>query len=542
MNFLLHAASRRRPRLGVAIVAILAALTVTASVEAAHSQINGSSKVARVTAKTASCSAVKTGGSLNLGVNADVVSFDPSMTQDIESLSVDLNVFDQLVRIRGNGLEPDLAQSWQVKNGGKTIIFHLRHNARFNDGTPVTASDVKFSFDHVERKAAVVNWTLAAMKSSRVINPYTFEVNLAKPSAPFMQALTLWGASILSKKAFNTEGAAKYATHPVSSGPFYVAKWVRGSYILLKRNPYYWQKDACGHTYPYLDSVKLDLVPDDNTRTVELRSGTLDAALNVPLNLVDSLSKSPNTKGITSPAGNFSYYSLNLSFPPFRDNRVVQALNYALDRNAIVKAVFDGHGVPLESPVAPYTLFHTGKYGYHYNLAKAKKLMAASKYPHGFKVQLLTVSGDSIGNALAVIMQNEFKQIGVDMSIRSLDSTTQYSTFTKGHYQIGYLSGTPQTLDPDSNMLYCCVSWGGADSNYTGWKDPQVDRLFAKTETTLDPKKRAQLYDEFQKLVMERAPLIWLVGADNSYGIRTNVHDFNVDVNVHWKLWPVWKS
>lgn len=524
---------------GIGVVAGLAAVS---TVNAAHTNASQPAKAAQPAKATASCSSVKTGGSMNMGVSTDALGFDPSMTQDVESLSIDLNVFDQLVRVHGNGLAPDLASSWQVKNGGKTILFHLRHNAKFYDGTPVTASDVKFSFDHVERKGAVNTWTLPGMKSTTVIDRYTFQVTLKKPSAAFMQALTLWGASILSEKAFKKEGAAKFATHPVGSGPFYVSKWVRGQYVQLKRNPYYWQKDACGHAYPYLDSIKLVLVPDDNTRTVELQGGTLDAILNVPLNSVDTLSKTKGVKGITSPAGNFSYYSLNQSFAPFRDRKIVQAMNYALDRNAIVKAVLHGHGVPLMSPVAPHTLFHTDKYGYAYNLAKAKQLMAASKYPKGFKVKLLTIAGDSIGSALAVVMQSEFKEIGIDMSIQPLDATTQFSTWSKGDYQMAYAAGTPQTLDPDSNMQFCCVSWGGANSNFTGWKDTQVDNVFAKTQTALDPKKRAAYYDQFQKLVMERAPLIWLVGAENSYGLRDNVHGFNIDVNVHWPLWGVWKS
>lgn len=542
MHLRLHTGRLRNAFLCTGVAGVVAGLVAVSTVNAAPTNASQPAKVAVGAKATAPCSSVKTGGSMNLGVTTDAIGFDPSMTQDVESLSVDLNIFDQLVRIHGNGLAPDLASSWQVKDGGKTVVFHLRHNAKFYDGTPVTANDVKFSFDHVERKTAVVNWTLAAMKSSKVIDRYTFQVTLKKPSAAFMQALTLWGASILSEKAFKAEGAAKFATHPVGSGPFYVQKWVRGQYVQLKRNPYYWQKDACGHAYPYLDSIKLSLVPDDNTRTVELQSGTLDAILNVPLNLVDSLSKSNGVKGVTSPAGNFSYYSLNQSFAPFRDRKIVQALNYALDRNGIVKSVLHGHGVPLTSPIAPHLLFHTDKYGYSYDLAKAKALMAASTYPKGFKFTLLTIAGDSVGAALAVVMQSEFKQIGVDMSIQPLDATTQFATWKKGDYQMAYAAGTPQTLDPDSNMLFCCVSWGGANSNFTGWKDAEVDAIFAKTETTLDPKKRGALYDQFQKLVMQRAPLIWLVGPDNSYGIRNNIHGFNVDVNVHWPLWGVWKG
>src|SRR5579863_3597500 len=139
-----------------------------------------------VTRPAQASTAIHRGGTLVFGVDQDVVSWDGAATSDNGSLWADLNIYDQLIRLTpdAKGLEPDLAQSWDVLNGGSVIVFHLRHNARFYDGTPVTAEDVKFSYDRLRQPSMANAWTLVAIKSDTVVDPYTFKVELTKPWAP----------------------------------------------------------------------------------------------------------------------------------------------------------------------------------------------------------------------------------------------------------------------------------------------------------------------------------------------------------------------
>ena len=525
---------------GTLAVIILAGFLAFQASTASGKQTAGAQRASA----TSSCSSVKRGGTLNYGVDQDVISFDAANTQDNGSLWADMNIYDQLVRLNPDGskLVPDLATSWDVKQGGKVIVFHLRRNARFYDGTPVTSADVLFTFDRVRSPKSVVNWTLEAIQSDRAIDKYTFEVTLKKPWAPFLNDISLWGASIMSKKAVLKLGG-KIKSHPVGSGPFYVSKFLPGQYILLKRNPYYWERDACGKQYPYLDAVKLVYTPNDNTRIVKLEGGALDAAVDVPYNLLASVDKQPNITAKTTPQLGIMAINLNQrKFEPFRDTKVVQAMNYAVDRAAIVKAVFFGHAQAATTPIDPGVYFHTDKYGYPFDLAKAKALMKASKHPNGFKVTLLTVSGDSIGNAVAVVMQSELKEIGIDMSLQALDSTTQFERQTKKQFQMAWNYGTSDNLDPNSNMLYCCVSDGGADSANTGWKDPAADALYRRTQTTINVAQRGKLLDQWQKIVMEKAPFMWLINPTNRFAYRDNVHDFFLQNTAHWPLWVAWKS
>lgn len=497
-----------------------------------------------VTRPTQAATTIQRGGTLTMGVDQDVINWDGAATSDNGSLWADLNVYDQLIRLTpdAKGLEPDLAQSWDVQDGGRVIVFHLRHNARFSDGTPVTAEDVKFSYDRLRQPSMVNSWTLTAVQSETVIDPYTFKVTLKTPWAPFLNDITLWGASILSKKAVLREGA-NYGKHPLGSGPFYVAQWLTGQYTLLKRNPYYWEHDANGIQYPYLDAVKLVFLPNDNTRMLELESGQLDAAVDVPYNLIGTINGRPGSHADTTPQFGVMSISLNQKYAPFRDIKIRQAMNYALNRAALVKAVFFGHAQPALSPIDPGIDFWTGKYGYPYDLAKAKSLMAASSYPQGFKTTLLTISGDTVGGDIAVILQQELKQIGVQITIQPLDPSTQYATQQKEQYQMAYGYGTSDNLDPNENLSYSIdPANGGADAAYTHWRDPQIISLFHQTQTAIDTAARAKLYDQVQKLVMERGPFLWLINPTNRYGYHDNVHGFFIQNTAHWPLWVVWKS
>jgi len=493
----------------------------------------------------AACNSVHRGGTLQFGVSQDVVSFDAHNTQDNGSLWASMNVYDQLVRLSPDAthLEPDLAQSWSVRQGGRVMVFNLRHNARFSDGTPITAQDIKFSYDRVRKASSINSWTLTAVKSDQALNRYTFKVTLKKPWAPFLNDITLWGASIFSKRAYARGGASMYKTHPVSSGPFYVAKFLPGQYVLLKRNPYYWQRDACGHQYPYLNAVKLVYLPNDNTRLVKLQGNALDTAMSIPYNLIASVGKMPGLVAQTTPQLGVASIGLNQKkFAPFRDVKVIQAMNYAVDRNAIVRAVFFGHARPATSPIDQGVFFWTSKYGYHFNLQKAKQLMAASHYPHGFKTTLLTVAGDSISSSIAVVVQSELRKLGIQMALRPLDSTTQFESEQKGKFQMVYGAGTSDNLDPNENMEFCCVSDGGADSGYTGWKDPRADSLYKRSQSALNPTVRARLLDQWQRIIMREGPFMWLVYPTNAYAFHTNVHNFAIQKTAHYDLWTVWKS
>jgi peptide/nickel transport system substrate-binding protein len=147
-----------------------------------------------------------------------------------------------------------------------------------------------------------------------------------------------------------------------------------------------------------------------------------------------------------------------------------------------------------------------------------------------------------VANQLAVMLKDMLAQINIDVTIEPIDPATQWERWTALDYDMVMGNGTSDNLDPNANMLFCCVSDGGAKSSYTGWVDPEVDEIFRATQAEMDFDARGELYDEFQRLVMERGPFIELVHQVNRYGAQATVHNFFLDPTGHWHLEYVWKE
>jgi peptide/nickel transport system substrate-binding protein len=537
-------AATRRPLLQWLIACVLiTGLMPWAMLSAAAQDSSPAAGAAQVVGELPDISvAGKTGGTLNMGISFDATNFDPAQTQDNMSLWVEMEVFSRLVRVNnvGTDIEGDLAESWDVSEDGTEYTFHLRPDAKFSDGSPVTADDVVFSIERAAADDTLVFWTFEAMKGVEAVDPTTVKVTLNEPAAPFANDIALWGASIVSKASAQA-GTADGGLSLVGSGPFMLDSWQKGEQIVLKKNPYYWEKDTDDNQLPYLDQVNLIVLTDDNTRMLKLQAGEIDTALDVPYNQISPLSQDQNLVISATPLYGITTVALHQKKPEFADIKVRQAMNYAIDREAMVQTALFGYGRVACSPIN-LVWFYTDEYCYTFDLEKAKQLMAESSAPDGFSASLHIAAGDTVSNQLAVMMKDMLAQINVDVAIEPIDPGTQWERRTQGDYDMTMGSGTSDNLDPNSNMLFCCVSDGGANSSYTGWADPEVDAIFRKTQTELDFEKRGEYYDEFQRLVMERGPSLNLLHQVNRYGARATTHNFFLDPTAHWHLEYVWKD
>lgn len=484
----------------------------------------------------------KTGGTLNVGISFDATNFDPAQTQDNMSLWVEMEIFSRLVRVNnvGTDIEGDLAESWDISEDGTEYIFHLRPDAKFSDGSPVTADDVVYSIERASGDDTLVAWTFEAVESVEAVDPATVKITLNGPAAPFANDIALWGASIVSKAAMEASGG-EFELAPLGSGPFILDSWQKGQQIVLKKNPHYWEKDADGNALPYLDQVNLLVLTDDNTRMLKLQAGEIDAALDVPYNQIAPLSQNPGLLISATPLYGITSVALNQKKAEFADLNVRQAMNYAINREAMIQTALFGYGRAACSPIN-LVWFYTDKYCYPYDLEKAKQLMAESSAPDGFSASLQVPAGDTVSNQLAVMLKDMLAQINIDVAIEPIDPGTLWERRTQQDYDMSIGSGTSDNLDPNSNMLFCCVSDGGAFSSYTGWADPEVDDIFRQTQAEMDFDKRNELYDEFQRLVMERGPSLNLVHQVNRYGALATTHNFFLDPTAHWHLEYVWKD
>src|SRR5579875_833895 len=329
----------------------------------------------------------KRGGTLRLGNTADVVSFEPYAVSDNVSIWTMLLIYDQLTRPTTDGLslQPGLAKSWDISKDGKTYTFHLRTDVKFHDGTPLTAADVKFC---VERAAFAKNtqWAfiLAALKGMEVVDTHTIRAHLKQPHSPFLSDMALFATSIYPAKLYHQLGN-KLWNHPIGTGPFKFQSWKRGSQVNLVRNPHFWRNP----NQPYVNAFQNLVVPDANTRVLQVQSGELDIALFVPPAQAKTLQHSSS---VTVHVDNFMdshFVTLNVTKKPLNDVRVRQALNYAIDKDAIVSKILFGFGTPSGQALPKMRGADPNVKPYPYNPAKAKSLLKAAGHSSGLKLTCL---------------------------------------------------------------------------------------------------------------------------------------------------------
>lgn len=501
----------------------------------------GGSSSSTTSSSSATSEAPHRGGNLVFARAYEPITFDPLKTQgDNGSLWDMMQIYDQLVEYRPGTLnvQPGLATSWTISPNGLVYTFKLR-KARFSNGEPVTAQDIKFSVDRFaspKTDAAYAEFLAAAYKSSSIPNPETFVVELKHPDAGFLAALAVPVASIVPKAVVEREGN-EFSSHPVGSGPFVLSSWVRGQYVKLSRNPYYWRSGL-----PYLNSVTINYVPNDNTRVLQVTSGQADVAESIPYTQVAELSSQSGVSVQSAPFVAYDAIWLNDSYAPLSEVKVRQALNYALNKPAINQSVYAGKAEVNNSTLAQTKFWSSKVAGYPYNLAKAKELMAASKYPSGFSLSLKVPAGDTVYGALALIAKEEWSQIGVKVSIEPVETNTLFSEYSAGNYQaaIPQPATTSDVLVPEELALAWLVYTPSYQSYFTQYKDPALEALVLKADRSTSEAEQAKLWPEIQEKSMADAPWVPVVFPPELTAVRSNVAHFQTLRTGWWELAETW--
>jgi len=291
---------------------------------------------------TASTSTSGSAGGSDTLVIANAVrvdTLDPEANSVNESIWMDQNLYSRLLQpnATGTGLLPDLATSWNIAPNGLTYTFHLR-DAKFSNGSPVTASDVVFSIDRSRKFAGGWGFLLTPVKTITATDSHTVVITLTQKHAPLLADLAMYAYSIVPAGLVQSEGKA-FFNHPVGSGPFYVTSYKPDSEVDLARNPYFYG------TKPAISKIKYLIVPDDNTRVLMLESKKADVIENPPGNLTSQIDSTPGLHVDLFPSTRVDFIQLDEHFAPFKKLAVREALNYAIDRSAIVKLAYQGDAV-----------------------------------------------------------------------------------------------------------------------------------------------------------------------------------------------------
>lgn len=445
---------------------------------------------------TALVSVAEAQGVLTIGRREDGTTFDPIATAQNVDFWVFSNVFDPLLRVdkAGKELLPGLAETWEMSADGLTYTFHLRE-ALFSDGAPVTSDDVAYSLTRI-RDSELSLWSdsYKIIKDIQTPDPKTVVITLSGPSAPFLSTLAMPGASIVSKAAMESLGQEAFAEKPVGSGAFMVEEWRRGDRVILKKNPNYW--DAANVS---LDGVEWISVPDDNTRMLAVQAGELDAAIFVPFSRVAELSKDPNLAVVTDPSTREDHLLLNHEHPPLDNPKVREAIDYAIDKQAIVDTVLFGQGEVANSYIPKGALYHSDDNGARpHDPEKAKALLAEAGVGD-VTLDYVVNAGNEVDEQIAVLLQQQLGAVGITANLQKMDPSQTWDMLINGEYDLSVMYWTNDILDPDQKTTF--VLGHDVNLNYmTRYQNDTVKQLVADARLEMDPAKREAMYAEIQKL------------------------------------------
>jgi peptide/nickel transport system substrate-binding protein len=481
------------------------------------------------------------GGTLTVARPADVNLWDPKFTNDNDSLWAQGQIFVNLLKNSPDGTEiqPWLAESWEISEDYSEYTFTLRQDAAFCDGTPITAEDVKFSFDRATAPDSGVSWQFPASPVVTVVDAHTVQIKLSRPNVAFPSYLTLWGSSILSKAHAEAVGEEGLAQTPLGSGPFCLASWSKGQEIVLTPNPGYFDP-----AQPYVDEVILRVVQDDNARLLQVRTGEVDIALAIPFSLSGALEGVEGVQTHMQTIFGSAALVPNLrTVPALADVKVRQAMAMAVDREAMIDALLFGNGTPAQSPFyGPGILFWTDEFAVPYDLEGAKAMLAESGFPDGFSATLIVPSGDQLAQQTATIFADQMAQLGIEILINPVEAGTWWEMWSGGTFELVYKLGTNDVLDPAMNIPFDFWSKeeGGSDAAFSGYRNEEIVRISFEAESTLDPAVRTELYRELQRIAMAEMPQFYLFHPTTIWATSDRVNGFAVFPTKAHRFWETW--
>lgn len=453
-----------------------------------------------------------------VGLDTEPNTFDPHLTTGRASESFMSNVFDGLTLHNQEGeLVPGLATSWEPLDD-LTWEFTLREGVTFHNGEPFNAEAVKFTLDRVldPDRNATIQPLLQNITEVEIVDDYTVLIKIAEPDLLLPARLAELYGSIMPPQYVQEQGDEYIALNPIGTGPFIFQEWVKDDHITLIANEDYWGGA------PEAKEVTFRPIKENGARVAALLAGEVDIINGIPVVQESIVSNFPGVRSIRVPVPRIYYMSLDVRKPPFDDVRVRQAVNYAVDRQAIVDNLFSGFGVPaaVNFPRASWG-FNPELAPYPYDPEKAMELLAEAGYPDGFEVEFDTFVGrlpahDTI--AQAVIAQ--LGEVGIEVEVNAFE----FGAFSERrigdeHAPIFVYSIGDWALEPV--WMFGWLTQGQA-GHY--WTTPEWEDLLSELSRTYDPQARVPLYHQVQDMLFEQAPFIAVAELETVWGARDGVN------------------
>lgn len=468
----------------------------------------------------------KTDQSLIYGFASEPISLDPAVTTEIESFKVTVNIFDTLFKYKeeGNMIVPSLAESYKASEDGLTFVFRLRQDVNFHDGTHFDAHSVEFNFkrwmnaDSPYHIGQFSYWNYifggfpGFIKSVTALSDYSVEFVLTKPYAPFLSVLAMPVFGIASPEAIKKYNEELYK-HPVGTGPFTFKSWDKGSSIVLERNNNYWRENA------KLNKIEFRIIPSSSERVQKLGLGIIHITDNLDPVDVDNVKRDTRFHLYLRPCFNVGYLAMNNERYPFNIRNVRVAVSHAIDKETLIRDVFDNLAKPANTLVPPVLWGHNEKIiPYEYNPKKAKELLIKTGYPKGFSTTLWVMKNPRAYFPkpidVAEFIRKNLLEISIDAKIKVFEWNEYLESIKNGEHSMILMGWTGDNMDPD-NFLYTFLASDNAKhglaGNYAFYKNKKVDKMLEQARQISNTDFRKSLYRKLQETVNYDAPTVPLV-------------------------------
>lgn len=509
-----------------------------------------------------------------------VETLEPVMSNSNQTIWALSQLMEGLVEYnRESKIVPAIAKSWEISEDGTVYTFTLRDDVYFHDdecfpggkGRKVTASDFKYCLERVNDPKTKTrgSWVyrdkikgvqeymdsrsgksagaseLNEISGIKALNDSTLQIELNQPFAPFLSILTMTYGFVYPREAVKHYGE-RFGQHPVGTGPFKFSKWDFDKELLFDKNPNYWGKDEAGVQLPYLDGMQMTFTQSSETEYLDFVNGrydfhlpsseTIDQLIDENGNLTDPQSR--DFDFIRQPWLQTVFFGMmqDAKLPggvngPFVGNKKLrQALNYAVDREKIIKYVLKNRGTPASNGPLPVGMpgYNPDIKGYTYDKEKAMQLLEEAGYPGGKGLSLtLYMGNDEIQKTIAIAVQDQLKELGIDLKLEQMLQATLISQQEDGKFPFWRASWGADYYDPENFVaLFYSKNITPNGPNRVGYNNPEVDRLYEEGLRETDFDKRKLIYDELQKIVIEDAAWLYLYYNQQIYLLKKNIEGF----------------
>lgn len=463
---------------------------------------------------------------LVVGCANDAASLDPASTTEMDSFKVTANIFETLVKYdKDEGkIIPCLAESWKSSEDGLNWLFKLRQGIQFHDGTVFDAYAAEFNFNrwmyinnpYHNDSFSYWNYIFGGfpgfVESVKALSGYSLEIKLAKPYAPFLNALAMPAFGIASPKSI--ENYCKYLyENPVGTGPFIFKSWERDKGILLVRNDNYWNGTA------KVNEIEFKVIPSSSERLEELKRGSIQMADYLSPDDIEDIKYDPDLHLYLRPSFNVGYMAMNNEKFPFNIREVRVAINHAIDKDKLINDVFNNMAKPAITYMPPFLWgYNENLEPYEYDPEKAMQLLKEAGFHEGFKTTLwvMDAAREYMPKPLEVaeFIKKNLEQVNIEVEIKEFNWNEYRRKIHNGEHEMALIGWTGDYADPD-NFLYTMLSSENAKpglaGNYSFYRSKNTDQLLIQARQTTNVVFRRSLYRSLQEIVNYDAPSVPLV-------------------------------